>query len=98
MDKKFSPSTYAYLLAAQNCDSFSIYRDNLLKEVAELCQINKPGSLSQGEKYQILNESVTYLGELMKADKNEYSDLDWYTALNGQDFLYVTTQYVRVDK
>ncbi|CAN5714055.1 hypothetical protein BH23PAT2_BH23PAT2_07390 [soil metagenome] len=93
LNKKFSPSTFGYILAAQNCEEYAIYRDSLLKVLAEISYIEKSGSLSQGEKYQLLNDSATYIGELMSKDKQSYTDLDWYTTLNGQDFLYVTIQY-----
>lgn len=93
LDKKFSPSTYGYILAAQNCDTFAIYRDSLLKELADINHIEKPSNLTQGEKYQLLNDSASYVGELMSEDKQKFADLEWYTTLNGQDFLYVTIQY-----
>ncbi|RWZ78332.1 MAG: hypothetical protein EOT05_01020 [Candidatus Microsaccharimonas sossegonensis] len=98
LNKKFSPSTYGYILAAQNCDRFAIYRDSLLKKLADINHIEKSGSLTQGEKYQLLNDSASYIGELMGNEKQKYADLEWYTALNGQDFLYVTIQYQLDDR
>lgn len=91
--KKFSPSTFGYLLAAQNCNEFVIYRDAIYKEIADRCLIPKPGSYTQGERFQFFNMAALYIGELMKADSYQYDDLEWHTALNGQDFLYVTSKY-----
>lgn len=93
LNKKFSPSTFGYLLAAQDCDKYAIYLDKLIKDIAELNLIKISGSLSQGEKYQLLNDSATYIGELMQSEIDQYADQESFTALNGQDFLYVSLQY-----
>ena len=95
LGKEFSPSTFGYLLAAQDCTTFTIYRDALLKEVAELNLIEKPGSLSRGDKYKILNDSAQFIGNLLAEEKDRLADPEWHTALNGQDFLYVTIQYAK---
>lgn len=92
-DKKYSPSTYAYLLAAQDCNTFPIYRDRVMTEAAKLSDIRAPGSLSQGEKYELFSQTINYLAGLMLNDKDNYADLEWHSAINGQDFLYVMTQY-----
>ena len=95
LGKEFSPSTFGYLLAAQDCNTFTVYRDALLKEVAELNLIDKPGSLSRGDKYKILNDSAQFIGNLLAEEKDRLADPEWHTALNGQDFLYVTIQYAK---
>jgi len=90
---KLSPSTYGYILAAIDCDKFALYRESLLDDLVELNAVLKPKN--QGEKYQLLNDTATYLGELMKDDEDMYHDPNFPVALNGQDFLYVTIQYPR---
>ncbi len=87
--KKFSPSTWGYILAAKDCARFAIYRDVVVKELIEINNPPKTKGLTQGEKYSLLNESTNYLGELMKGDNPEdtqYAQL----ALNGQDFLWIS--------
>lgn len=93
LNKKFSPSTFGYMLAAQDASKFAIYLDKLTKDIAELNQIEKFGSLTQGQKYQLLNDSATFVGELMESDKGSFNEPKSYKTLNGQDFLYVTIQY-----
>ena len=88
---KLSPAAYGYMLAAQDCDKFAIYRDTLIGDLVELNMTEKPKD--QGEKYQLLNDSARYIGELMKADYTESDGGETFTALDGQDFLYVTIQY-----
>lgn len=89
-DKKFAPSTWAYLLAARDCHSFALYRDTVMRQVAEICGIDKPAAVSQGKKYALVNDAALYLGELMQRDVVEAPYLQ---ALNGQDFLWVVLMY-----
>lgn len=84
-DKKFSPSTYAFILAAKDCNNFSIHRDWVAKELATINGVKMPSS--QGDKYKLLNDSALYIGSLMQEDRL-VSGLE-YNALNGQDFLWV---------
>ncbi len=87
--KKFSPSTWGYILAAKDCSGFAIYRDVVVKELVEINTLSKTKGFTQGEKYGLLNDSANYLGELMRADNSEdtqYASL----ALNGQDFLWIS--------
>ncbi|MBP7820687.1 hypothetical protein KA025_00730 [Candidatus Saccharibacteria bacterium] len=93
LNKKFSPSTFGYILAAQDCGTYAIYLDKLIRKVARLNEVEKPGTLSQGAKYKLLDESANYIGELMQMEKEDYQDFPWHTALNGQDFIYVNMQY-----
>lgn len=88
--KNFAPSTWAYLLAARDCNSFALYREVIMKQVAEMCGVSNSTSASQGEKYTLLNDAVLYLGELMQSD---IDDMLYRQALNGQDFLWVTLAY-----
>jgi len=85
MGSKFSPSTYAYILAARNCNKFALYREKVMRPLAEINSVKTP--TKQGEKYQLLNDSALYVGELMQAD-NAVDGLG-QQALNGQDFFWV---------
>lgn len=87
--KKFSPSTWGYILAAKDCAKFAIYRDVVVKELIEINMPAKTKGLTQGEKYSLLNKSANYLGELIRSD-NTGDDAYSQTALNGQDFLWVS--------
>ena len=88
-EKKFNPSTWAYILAAKDCNKFALYRDSICIEVIDINSPAKTKGLSQGEKYQILNDSAIYLGQLIQEDKGNNETYS-QTALNGQDFLWVT--------
>lgn len=90
LGKNFAPSTWAYLLAARDCNLFALYREAIMKQVAEICGVDNPTAASQGEKYTLLNDAALYLGELMRDDIN---DVPYMQALNGQDFLWVTLEY-----
>ena len=91
-NKKFSPSTWGYILAAKDCGSFSIYRESILKQLIEINFVDKKG-IAQGKKYQLLNDSALYLGSIMAAEKMDGISTD-QNALNGQDFLWITlSQY-----
>ena len=91
-NKKFSPSTWGYILAAKDCGSFSIYRESILKQLIEINLVEKKG-ITQGRKYQLLNDSALYLGSIMTAEKMDGISTD-QNALNGQDFLWVSlSQY-----
>ena len=91
-NKKFSPSTWGYILAAKDCNTFSIYRESILKQLIEINFVDKK-SITQGKKYQLLNDSALYLGSIMAAEKMDGINND-KNALNGQDFLWITlSQY-----
>ncbi len=89
--KKFSPSTWGYILAAKDCSSFAVYREVIMKKLVDINQPAKAKGLTQGEKYELLNASARFLGELMSSDNGDASYQ--YQALNGQDFLWVTLTY-----
>jgi len=91
-NKKFSPSTWGYILAAKDCNRFSIYRESILKQLIEINFVDRNG-ITQGKKYQLLNDSALYLGSIMNAEKLGGINND-QNALNGQDFLWITlSQY-----
>ena len=91
--KKFSPSTWGYILAAKDCSSFAIYREAIMKQLVGINEPAKTKGLTQGEKYALLSGSARYLGELIAGDNDNESYR--YLALNGQDFLWVTLAYDR---
>lgn len=90
--KKFSPSTWGYILTAKDSHNFSIYRDFIYKELVEINQLSGVKGLTQGEKYQLFNNSALYLGQLVQEDKGS-GDSYKYKALNGQDFLWTIIGY-----
>ena len=61
-----------------------------MRQVAEICGIDQPATVSQGKKYALVNDAALYLGELMQRDVAEES---YIQALNGQDFLWVVLMY-----
>jgi hypothetical protein len=65
---------------------FAIHRDWISKELAATCGVAMPSS--PGDKYKLLNDAALYLGGLMQHDEAA-SDKTEYTALSGQDFLWV---------
>ena len=52
-DRSFAPSTWAYLLAALDCNSFALYREVIMKQVAEICGVDSPTAASQGRKIHV---------------------------------------------
>jgi hypothetical protein len=78
---------YGYMLTARDCDNFSIYHTDLVKGLVELGVDDKPKT--KGEGYRLLNDSARYLGELMAADHKGEEGYN-LTALNGQDFLWIS--------
>lgn len=88
---QLSPAAFGYLLAAQNCDTYATYNDKLIQTVADINMVEKPKT--QGGKYQLLNDTCNYIGVLMEREKECYEDYEFFKALNGQDFLYVTEIY-----
>lgn len=86
-----SPAAFGYFLAAQDVENFTIYSEKLIQKVADVNMIDKPKT--QGEKYQLLNDTCHHIGSLMAEEKDMYGGQEFYTALNGQDFLYVTEIY-----
>jgi len=79
------------MLAAQDCNNFAIYSEKLIQIVSDINMTDKPKT--QGDKYQLLNDTCRHLGMLMAREKSSYEDYEFYEALNGQDFMYVTEIY-----
>lgn len=93
-EERVSPSTWSYILTAKDCSKFSLYNDNIRKEIIDINSPAEIKTLKSGEKYQLLNDSAIYLGELIQEDKGcdgPYSQ----TALNGQDFLWIVFYYIK---
>lgn len=86
---RIDAATFGYFLAAQDCTNFAPYKSNVLKAAEEINMLEN--TKTTGEKYQLVNDTYRYLGELMQADRDD--DAYKYTALNGQDFLYVNVVY-----
>ena len=84
---KLGPATYGYMLASKDCENFVIFHSNILKKLVELQAIQAPSR--QGDKYQLVNDAARYIGSLMAQEKELYDDRAFYTALCGQDFLWV---------
>jgi hypothetical protein len=88
---QLSPAAFGYMLAAQDCNNFAIYSEKLIQIVSDINMTDKPKT--QGDKYQLLNDTCRHLGMLMAREKSSYEDYEFYEALNGQDFMYVTEIY-----
>lgn len=94
--KKFSPRTYGFLLAGRSPDKFPIFlqsKFDFLK--SELGYEDEWRSISLGEKYQYYTEATQYIGTKLKAELDTYKVGDTvistqFTALDGQDFIYVS--------
>lgn len=86
---RFGNAMYGYMLTARNCDNFVIYHSSLVKELVNIGVADKPKN--KGESYKLLNNSASYIGELMQAD-NLTTNLE-QKALNGHDFMWVVWQY-----
>ena len=41
-NKKFAPSTLGYILTAFDCENFSLYREEIAKEISKICLIELP--------------------------------------------------------
>ncbi len=86
---KLGPATYGYMLASKDCENYALFHSKILNSLVEIQALESP--TKQGDKYQLVNDSACYIGSLMNQEKDAYSDRKFYTALNGQDFLWVMT-------
>lgn len=86
---KLGPATYGYILTSKDCENYALFHSNILSMLVEVQSLETP--VKQGDKYQLVNDSARYIGSLMSQEADIYSDRAFYTALNGQDFLWVTT-------
>jgi hypothetical protein len=81
-NKKFAPSTIGYMLAAFDCKNFSLYREEIAKEISKICLIEFPKN--KGEKYKLVNDASNFIGNLVNEDG---VFINKNVNLLGQDFI-----------
>lgn len=87
-DKKFAPSTFGYLFTAFDCKNFSLYREEIAKEISKICLIELPKN--KGEKYKLVNDTSNFIGNLVNEDG---VFVDKNVNLLGQDFIWTKIMY-----
>lgn len=87
-NKKFTPSTLGYILAAFDCKNFSLYREEIAKEISKICLIEFPKN--KGEKYKLVNDASNFIGNLVNEDG---VFIDKNVNLLGQDFIWTEIMY-----
>lgn len=87
-DKKFAPSTFGYLFTAFDCKNFSLYREEIAKEISKICLIEFPKN--KGEKYKLVNDTSNFIGNLVNEDG---VFVDKNVNLLGQDFIWTEIMY-----
>lgn len=87
-NKKFAPSTLGYILAAFDCKNFSLYREEIAKEISKICLIEFPKN--KGEKYKLVNDASNFIGNLVNEDG---VFIDKNVNLLGQDFIWTEIMY-----
>lgn len=87
-DKKLAPSTLGYILAAFDCKNFSLYREEIAKEISKICLIEFPKN--KGEKYKLVNDASNFIGNLVNEDG---IFVDKNVNLLGQDFIWTEIMY-----
>ena len=87
-NKKFAPSTIGYMLAAFDCKNFSLYREEIAKEISKICLIDFPKN--KGEKYKLVNDASNFIGNLVNEDG---VFVDKNVNLLGQDFIWTEIMY-----
>lgn len=87
-DKKFAPSTFGYLFTAFDCKNFSLYREEIAKEISKICLIEFPKN--KGEKYKLVNDASNFIGNLVNEDG---VFVDKNVNLLGQDFIWTEIMY-----
>ena len=87
-DKKFAPSTFGYLFTAFDCKNFSLYREEIAKEISKICLIELPKN--KGEKYKLVNDTSNFIGNLVNEDG---IFVDKNVNLLGQDFIWTEIMY-----
>ena len=87
-DKKFAPSTFGYLFTAFDCKNFSLYREEIAKEISKICLIELPKN--KGEKYKLVNDTSNFIGNLVNEDG---FFVDKNVNLLGQDFIWTEIMY-----
>ena len=87
-NKKFAPSTFGYLFTAFDCKNFSLYRDEIAKEISKICLIEFPKN--KGKKYKLVNDASNFIGNLVNEDG---VFVDKNVNLLGQDFIWTEIMY-----
>ena len=87
-NKKFAPSTLGYILTAFDCENFSLYREEIAKEISKICLIELPKN--KGEKYKLVNDASNFIGNLVNEDG---VFVDKNVNLLGQDFIWTEIMY-----
>ena len=87
-DKKFAPSTFGYLFTAFDCKNFSLYREEIAKEISKICLTEFPKN--KGEKYKLVNDASNFIGNLVNEDG---VFVDKNVNLLGQDFIWTEIMY-----
>ena len=87
-NKKFALSTIGYMLAAFDCKNFSLYREEIAKEISKICLIDFPKN--KGEKYKLVNDASNFIGNLVNEDG---VFVDKNVNLLGQDFIWTEIMY-----
>ena len=87
-DKKFAPSTFGYLFTAFDYKNFSLYREEIAKEISKICLIEFPKN--KGEKYKLVNDASNFIGNLVNEDG---VFVDKNVNLLGQDFIWTEIMY-----
>lgn len=87
-NKKFAPSTIGYMLAAFDCKNFSLYREEIAKEISKICLIEFPKN--KGEKYKLVNDASNFIGNLVNEDG---VFINKNVNLLGQDFIWTEIMY-----
>lgn len=87
-DKKFAPSTFGYLFTAFDCKNFSLYREEIAKEISKIYLIELPKN--KGEKYKLVNDTSNFIGNLVNEDG---VFVDKNVNLLGQDFIWTEIMY-----
>lgn len=87
-DKKFAPSTFGYLFTAFDCKNFSLYREEIAKEISKICLIEFPKN--KGKKYKLVNDTSNFIGNLVNEDG---VFVDKNVNLLGQDFIWTEIMY-----
>ena len=87
-NKKFAPSTLGYILTAFDCKNFSLYREEIAKEISKICLIEFPKN--KGEKYKLVNDASNFIGNLVNEDG---VFVDKNVNLLGQDFIWTEIMY-----
>jgi len=87
-NKKFASSTLGYILTAFDCKNFSLYREEIAKEISKICLIEFPKN--KGEKYKLVNDASNFIGNLVNEDG---VFVDKNVNLLGQDFIWTEIMY-----